>query len=101
MQDTDNAFAVSQEQHRKLTTQLTRLEVEIEAAGNQVKKLGEDAVKLFGTSDLDALKSLLEARIAENNRKKLEFIEAVGKLERDVAALRASAEAPQPATKTG
>lgn len=84
----DSAFAAAQERHRKLSLQVTRLEVEIEAATRQVAQLEEEALRLFGVSDPAKLKALLEERTAANERSKQEFSQALTALEAALAALQ-------------
>jgi len=83
-------FASAQERHRQLTTQATRLEVEVEAAAKQVKALEAEAIAQFGTADLSELTKLLESRQAANEAKKAAFVQDVNKLEAELGALRAT-----------
>lgn len=87
----DTAFVEAQEQHRKLTTQVTRLEVEIETATKQVAQLEDEAIRLFGTKDLNKLRALLAERTAANESRKTAFVAAVNQLAQELAALREQA----------
>lgn len=83
-------FLAAQERHRKLATQATRLEVEIEAATKQVQLLEAEAFALFGTSDIAKLTDILAQRQAANESRKASFIQAVSQLETELDLLRAS-----------
>jgi hypothetical protein len=71
--------------HSALIQRRTKVQVEIEAASRQYAEAQEEAVREFGTGNLDALRELYLKNEAENERRVSQFIKDLDALENAIA----------------
>ncbi len=78
-------FAEQKRRLGELTERRTRAQVTLEAEQRALAEAQAEAVRLFGTSDLDALRTMYRERTEENDRKVVEFVMALDEVERLLA----------------
>lgn len=71
--------------HQSLLERKQRVEVELRAAGHQLAEAQAEAQRDFGTSDLDALRTLYATREQENADKVSAFVAGLDALEQELA----------------
>jgi hypothetical protein len=80
-------FAECLARYKALSETAIRVEAELEQAKQNFAKLAADAVRDFGTSDLDELKAMVERRRARNNELLSKFMTKVAQIETCLAPL--------------
>ncbi len=78
-------FAEQKRRLAELNERRTRAQVTLEAEQRALAEAQAEAMRLFGTSDLDALRTMFRERTEENDRKVVEFVMALDDVERQLA----------------
>lgn len=71
--DTVNTIEKLKEKHELLKERRTRLQVELESASKQLNELKAEAKQLYGTDELEDLRTLYKKQNSENKKKLEEF----------------------------
>lgn len=77
-------FKELQNKSKTVTEQAIRINAQLEAAQNNFKKLQENAIKKYGTSDIQELRKILKEKEDENEKTLSSFEEELKKIEEDV-----------------
>lgn len=73
--------------YEKLVARRGALQGELTAAQRQFKEAEEEALREFGTANLDELRALLKQRQAENDQKTMEFMDVLDACEEQLKAI--------------
>lgn len=73
--------------YEKLVARRGTLQGELTAAQRQLKEAEEEALREFGTANLDELRALLKQRQAENDQKTMEFMDVLDACEDQLKAI--------------
>ncbi len=83
-----SSVQILEEQKRRLANlqeRRTRVQVRLETERNALQTAQQEAVALFGTADLDALRALYRERQSENDRRVMEFVMSLDDIEQRLA----------------
>lgn len=83
-----SSVQILEEQKRRLTNlqeRRTRVQVRLETERNALQTAQQEAVAMFGTADLDALRALYRERQSENDRRVMEFVMSLDDIEQRLA----------------
>jgi chromosome segregation ATPase len=85
----EQSIEVLQDRYRELHTKKIQVDTNLENATNQLTVLKEEAREKYGTDDVAALRSKLEAMKAENEEKRRAYQAELDRIEADLAAVEA------------
>lgn len=88
MAQNKNSIEILEEQKKRLAAlqeRRTRAEVRLETERKALEEARADALRLFGTNDLDALRNLYRERQDDNDRKVVEFMLALDTVEQKLS----------------
>lgn len=88
MAQNKNSIEILEEQKKRLAAlqeRRTRAEVRLETERKALEEARAEALRLFGTNDLDALRNLYRERQDDNDRKVVEFMLALDTVEQKLS----------------
>lgn len=97
----DSALAQLEQQKKRieqLSARRTRLQVQLETAREQYNAASQEAIKNYGTADLNELRTMLQNQIAANNAAVKNYLEAVDEFERFISRIEDALTNPEALT---